>query len=227
MNISLRIKQLYDLIHQTEALSHRSKDSVKLLAVSKHHPIDAIVEAFHAGIRDFGENYLQEALLKINALSHLSMHWHYIGAIQSKKAKVIAQHFDWVHTVSSHKIADYLNDARSIDLPVLNVCIQLNLDLEDNKAGILPKDTLELATHIQTLPRLALRGLMVIPKIELDTNKQYESFLRVTHLFDALNKQLDYPMDTLSMGMSEDFTAAIRAGSTIIRIGTAIFGART
>lgn len=227
MNISLRVKHLYNLIHQAETLSHRPKDSVKLLAVSKHHPIDAIVEAFNAGVRDFGENYLQEALLKINALSDFSMHWHYIGAIQSRKAKVIAQHFDWVHTVSSHKIADYLNDARSIDLPILNVCIQLNLDLEENKAGILPKDALELATHIQSLPRLALRGLMVIPRIELDTSKQYDSFLRATHLLNALNKQLDSPMDTLSMGMSEDFTAAIQAGSTIIRIGTAIFGARS
>jgi pyridoxal phosphate enzyme (YggS family) len=226
MTIAAHIKEMTNLIHQAEMINHRPLDSVKLLAVTKQQPIEAILQAFDAGVFDFGENYLQEALLKINTLSQRPIRWHFIGSIQSRKAKAIAQHFSWVHTLSDRKIADSLNKTRSLELPPLNVCIQLNLDDEESKSGIRPEEAAELAAHVLTLPRLTLRGLMVIPKQETDTKKQCESFLRVTHLLNALNKQLNCSMDTLSMGMSNDFNAAIQAGSTLIRIGTAIFGKR-
>ena len=226
MNIKNRIEAIKQLIHQAEAAGHRPLNCVKLLAVSKQHSADEITEAFNAGLRDFGENYLQEALVKINALSVLPIDWHFIGSIQRNKTTAIAQHFNWVHTVSSQLIAERLNQARPDKLPALNICIQLNIDDEASKAGVHFDDALKLATLIVTLPRLALRGLMVIPKPEQDADKQLQSFLRVMQYLNDMNAQLGLSMDTLSMGMSHDFEAAIRAGSTIVRIGTAIFGDR-
>lgn len=226
MTIKKRIETIQHLIRQAEESSHRPLHSVRLLAVSKQHSNDSITEAFNAGVRDFGENYLQEALIKINALAHLPIDWHFIGSIQRNKTSAIAQHFNWVHTVSSRMIAERLNLARPDELPTLNVCIQLNVDDETTKAGIHFDDALSLASHIITLPRLALRGLMVIPKPEKDFEKQVMSFLRIKQYLHEINTQLGLSMDTLSMGMSHDFEAAIRAGSTIVRIGTAIFGER-
>lgn len=226
MTIKTRIETIQHLIQQAETSSHRPLNSVRLLAVSKQHSSDAITEAFNAGLRDFGENYLQEALTKIHALMHLPIDWHFIGSIQRNKTTAIAQHFNWVHTVSSLMIAERLNHARSDELPTLNICIQLNVDDEITKSGIHFDDALTLAAHVATLPRLALRGLMVIPKPEQDFEKQVASFLRVTQYLHTINTQLGLSMDTLSMGMSHDFAAAIRAGSTIVRIGTAIFGER-
>ena len=226
MNITTRIQTLQRQIVLAERFYHRPLGSVTLLAVSKQHAAHAVTEAFQAGLVHFGENYLQEALIKMNALSHLPICWHYIGVIQRKKTTLIAQHFDWVHTVSSQLIADRLNEARPEALGALNVCIQLNLDDENSKAGIQPKEAAELADYILTLPRLKLRGLMIIPRVELDPEKQYESFLRATSLLNTLNQRNHGAMDTLSMGMSHDFQSAIRAGSTMVRIGTSIFGQR-
>ena len=227
MTIKTRIEHIIQLIHQAEVAGHHPLGSVQLLAVSKQHSAQAIHEAFNAGVHDFGENYLQEALEKITALSQLPIQWHYIGAIQRNKTTAIAQHFSWVHTVSNALIAERLNHSRPDALPALNVCIQLNVDNESSKAGVCHEDILKLAAHIITLPRLTLRGLMVIPKPEQDANKQVSSFLRVRATLEHINRQLGIAMDTLSMGMSHDFESAIQAGSTIVRIGTAIFGERS
>ncbi len=226
MTIASNITTINQLIRQAESMCHRPSGVVSLLAVSKQHPPEAIAEAFDAGLRDFGENYVQEALLKINALSPLPIDWHFIGRIQRNKAKIIAQHFSWVHTVSSDAIAQSLNAARPQDMPALNVCIQLNIDNEDSKTGVSPEEAVSLAAHILTLPRLTLRGLMVIPKPEEDVEKQVASFLRVSKCMQHINQRLNISMDTLSMGMSHDFEAAICAGSTMVRVGTAIFGER-
>lgn len=226
MTIASRIITVRQRIRQAEVLSHRPIDSVCLLAVSKQHPPEAIVEAFHAGQRDFGENYVQESLVKISKLASLPIQWHFIGKIQRNKAKLIAQHFSWVHTVSSIAGAESLNAARPQDMPLLNVCIQLNIDDEDTKSGVHPQDAALLATHILALPRLKLRGLMVIPKPVDDMNKQRATFLRVSECMQQLNQQLNLSLDTLSMGMSHDLEGAIAAGSTMVRVGTAIFGER-
>ena len=227
MTIISNIQTVKLLIRQAESLSHRPSGSVGLLAVSKQHPPEAIIKAFDAGQRDFGENYVQEAMLKINALSTLPIHWHFIGRIQRNKAKIIAQNFSWVHTVSSDALAESLNAARPQNMPALNVCIQLNIDNEDSKAGVSPEEAISLAAHILTLPRLTLRGLMAIPKPEDDVEKQVASFLRISQSMQQINQKLNSSMDTLSMGMSHDFEAAIRAGSTLVRIGTAVFGDRS
>jgi pyridoxal phosphate enzyme (YggS family) len=227
MTIETALHSLQNMINKAAFLAHRSPDSVRLVAVSKQRSSQEISEAFHAGQQDFGENYLQEALEKINQLTALPICWHFIGSIQRNKTKAIATHFSWAHSITSILIADRLNEARPDQLPPLNVCIQLNLDNEITKAGVTLEDALTLAKHISTLPRLTLRGVMAIPSVELDPEKQYASFLRVTQCLYKMNQQLGLSMDTLSMGMSQDYPAAIRAGSTIIRIGTAIFGQRS
>lgn len=227
MSISNNIKHIQQDIRQTEIDAHRPLNTVQLLAVSKQRTPAEITEAFHAGITRFGENYLQEALIKINALKQLPIEWHFIGGIQSNKTKAIAEHFNWVHTVSTEAIADRLNKARPEESSPLNICIQVNLDHEDTKSGVDVMDILPLATHISSLPHLRLRGLMTIPRPEKELPLQIASFQRLTTLFTDINLALKNPMDTLSMGMSADFKAAIQAGSTLIRVGTAIFGPRT
>ena len=197
-----------------------------MLAVSKGHSCAEIEQAYVAGLCEFGENYLQEALTKIRTLTEPSILWHFIGPIQSNKTYEIAQHFSWVHSVCREKVAQQLSDARPSSKPSLNVCIQVNLDDETSKSGVNVEDVAKLANYILQLPRLRLRGLMLIPKPQNDEQLQYLSFLRLKQLLDKLNQQLNLTMDTLSMGMSNDYKAAIRAGSTIVRIGTAIFGAR-
>ena len=226
MNITERVKHIQHLLRQVEISCHRHQDEVILLAASKGHSSAEIKEAFAAGLHHFGENYLQEGLQKIQELSALPVCWHYIGPLQSNKTKSIAGKFSWVHSVSRQKIAQQLNDARPINMPPLNICIQVNLDDEEAKSGVDPNGVGELASYILQLPRLHLRGLMLIPKQQTDDEKQYLSFLRLTHLLASLNQQLNITMDTLSMGMSNDFQSAIRAGSTIVRVGTAIFGER-
>ena len=227
MNINERINNIKQRIQQTEISCHRQPGEVNLLAVSKGHSSREIEQAFAAGICDFGESYLQEALTKIQALAALPLCWHFIGPVQSNKTHTIANHFSWVHSVSRLKIALKLNDARPPSLAPLNVCLQINFDDEKTKAGISPCDATELATSILQLPRLHLRGLMAIPKQQANEQQQYLSFLRLTQLLQTLNQELAITMDTLSMGMSNDLKAAIRAGSTMVRIGTAIFGERT
>lgn len=198
---------------------------VTLLAVSKAQTVDRLREAFTAGQQAFGENYLQEALSKQQALSDLAINWHFIGPIQSNKTQPIAEHFSWVHSVDRLKIAERLSAARPLNLPPLNICIQVNVSDESSKSGVQVNDALVLALAIKQLPRLNLRGLMAIPAPTPDLALQHAQFKLVSDCFDNLNNH-GLQLDTLSMGMSDDYQTAIAEGATIVRIGSAIFGAR-
>ena len=200
----------------------RDVTSVHLLAVSKTKPAAALREAYAAGIRDFGENYLQEARAKQVELADLPLSWHFIGPIQSNKTRDIAEHFDWVHSVDRLKIAQRLSEQRPAELAPLNICIQVNVSGEASKSGCTPADLPALAAAISALPRLKLRGLMAIPEPTEDRVEQDRAFATVRHLQESLNLGLD----TLSMGMSHDLESAIAQGATWVRIGTALFGAR-
>ncbi|NWC93575.1 MULTISPECIES: YggS family pyridoxal phosphate-dependent enzyme [unclassified Pseudomonas] len=202
--------------------AQRDADSVHLLAVSKTKPADAVREAYAAGMRDFGENYLQEALGKQAELTDLPLSWHFIGPIQSNKTRAIAENFAWVHSVDRLKIAQRLSEQRPADLPPLNICIQVNVSGEASKSGCTPADLPALADAISALPRLKLRGLMAIPEPTDDRAEQDAAFATVRDLQAGLN----LPLDTLSMGMSHDLESAIAQGATWVRIGTALFGAR-
>jgi PLP dependent protein len=203
----------------------RPPDSVALLAVSKQQTIGAMRAVATAGVRDFGESYVQEALDKMAALQDLDLRWHYIGQLQSNKTRQIAEHFHWVHTLDRDKIATRLNEQRPHYAPPLQVCIQVKLAEEAGKGGLRPEQTSTLAEHIRGLPRLKLRGLMCIPPPSLDYATQLTQFRRLADLLRQLNVT-GLNLDTLSMGMSCDFPAAIAAGATIVRIGTAVFGER-
>ena len=227
MNLSHNIQKTQQLINKTELACHRATGSVLLVAVSKQQNTESISRAYEQGITHFGENYFQEAQNKINQLKHLNINWHFIGPIQSNKTKEIAAHFSWVHSIDRIKVARLLNQHRPLTLPPLNVCLQISLIAEPNKSGIDRDRAFELAAEVSQLPHLRLRGLMTIPPQQLTPHKQYETFIELTHLMHALNQQLDLGMDTLSMGMSDDFVPAIKAGSTLVRIGRAIFGERT
>lgn len=201
--------------------------SVKIIAVSKTQPASRIVEAYEAGLTEFGENYVQEALIKLKLLKAYPIQWHFIGAIQSNKTEEIAENFSWVHSISREKIAVRLNEARPIELPPLNVCLQINISEEKTKSGLRPDlpTILTLAHIIKNLPRLHLRGLMAIPTEESEEQKTRATFKKLRRLFEALNQE-GFKMDMLSMGMSGDFKWAIAEGSTCVRLGTAIFGLR-
>lgn len=222
--ISNRLQHILATIQSAQA-SSQYQQSVKLIAVSKAQPAAAIREAYAAGQRIFGENYLQEALDKQAQLSDLAIDWHFIGPIQSNKTQPISQHFAWVHSVDRLKIAQRLNDARPAQLPPLQVCIQVNVSNEDSKSGVLPAELAALATEIEKLPRLKLRGLMAIPAPTLDVNQQLTQFKLVRECYDALLAQ-GFILNTLSMGMSDDYVAAISQGASFVRIGSALFGAR-
>ena len=200
----------------------RDPASVQLLAVSKTKPASAIREIHAAGVRDVGENYLQEALGKQDELRDLPLIWHFIGPIQSNKTKAIAEHFDWVHSVDRLKIAQRLSEQRPQGLPPLNICLQVNISGEDSKSGCAAADLPALAQAVAALPNLRLRGLMAIPEPSEDRAEQEAAFATLRQLQDSLNLGLD----TLSMGMSHDLEAAIAQGATWVRIGTALFGAR-
>lgn len=201
----------------------RHADSVGLLAVSKTKPAEQLREAFASGQRDFGENYLQEALGKQVALADLPLVWHFIGPIQSNKTRALAEHFDWVHSVDRLKIAERLSAQRPSHLPPLNICLQVNISEEPSKSGCLPEEVPALAAAMAALPHLRLRGLMAIPASSTDPTTQRAAFARLRQL----QAQLPLPLDTLSMGMSEDLEAAIAEGATWVRVGSALFGART
>lgn len=209
-------------IREAAQASQRDCAAVGLLAVSKTKPAAVIREAFAAGVQDFGENYLQEALEKQTELGDLPLTWHFIGPIQSNKTKPIAEHFAWVHSVDRLKIAQRLSDQRPAHLPALNICLQVNVSGEASKSGCNPDELPELAYTVTQLPNLRLRGLMTIPEPTDDPSEQRAAFARLRELQQSLNLGLD----TLSMGMSHDLEAAIAEGATWVRIGTALFGAR-
>lgn len=197
----------------------------RLLAVSKTRPAEAVSDLASAGQRAFGENYVQEGIAKIRALAGLGLEWHLIGHLQSNKCREAAEHFDWVQSVDRAKLVDALDRARPDALPPLNVLVQVNVDGEAGKSGCRPDEVVALAGRIAAAPRLRLRGLMSIPEPHPDPGHRRESFRRLKVLFDAVAAA--HPgVDTLSMGMSEDFELAIAEGSTLVRIGTALFGAR-
>jgi pyridoxal phosphate enzyme (YggS family) len=205
--------------------AHRDVNEVTLLAVSKTLTADRVREACAAGQRAFGENYIQEAVEKMALLRDLPLEWHCIGPIQSNKTRLVAAHFDWAHTLDRLKTAQRLSEQRPSGMAPLQVCIQVNIDGGPTKAGVAPEEVLPLANRVAQLPRLALRGLMTIPEPAGDFAAQKAVHLRAKALFDQL-RAAGLALDTLSMGMTADLEAAIAAGSTMVRVGTAIFGAR-
>ncbi|MDX1573972.1 MAG: YggS family pyridoxal phosphate-dependent enzyme [Methylophaga sp.] len=223
--IKNHLQNVLQQIRDAEKAANRPENSVKLLAVSKTWPAEKLRELAMSGQQDFGENYLQEALNKITDLSDLSLTWHFIGPIQSNKTREIAEHFDWVHSVDRFKIARRLSEQRPDNLPPLNICLQVNIDAEDSKAGVSEDFLLDLATDVHDLPNIQLRGLMVIPKATDDVKAQHDAFRRSFEQYQALQSQFPN-IDTLSMGMSGDLTVAITEGSNMVRIGTALFGQR-
>lgn len=223
--IRLRMQALQARVRTCARNAGRDPDSVRIIAVSKTFPREAIAEAHACGQTAFGENYVQEALEKITAFPG-ALEWHMIGPIQSNKTKPIAEHFAWVHSVDSEKVARRLSAARPAALPSLNVCIQVNVSGEASKAGVAPDDALPLARAIAQLPRLQLRGLMAVPEPTEDATLQRARFRTLRELRDHINDESGIGLDTLSMGMSDDLESAIAEGATMVRVGRAIFGAR-
>jgi pyridoxal phosphate enzyme (YggS family) len=214
-----------EAIEQAAKAAQRNVAEVHLLAVSKTFPATAVREAYLAGQTAFGENYLQEALDKMSELRDLPLEWHFIGPIQSNKTRAIAENFAWVHSVDRSKIAERLSAQRPPQLPPLNVCLQVNVSGEESKSGVAPDEVGQLAHEVARLPHLKLRGLMSIPSPAVDETAQRRPFAQMQTLLGQLNTQ-GMALDTLSMGMSHDYPAAILEGATIVRIGTAIFGQR-
>lgn len=223
--IKKRLQTVLQQIRDDEKAADRPENSVQLLAVSKTWPAEKLRELAEAGQMDFGENYLQEALSKIKDLADLPITWHFIGPIQSNKTRDIAAHFDWAQSVDRFKIAKRLSEQRPDNLPPLNICLQVNIDNEANKSGVAADDLMTLAAEINGLPNIQLRGMMVIPEATNEISAQHAAFRRSYKLFETLQKQFS-GADTLSMGMSADLKAAIAEGSTMVRIGTALFGQR-
>ncbi len=223
--ITSNLQAVRDAIAAAAANAGRAANDIHLLAVSKTFPADALREVCRAGQTCFAESYVQEALDKIAALNDLPIEWHYIGPIQSNKTRAIAEHFSWVHSVDRLKIAERLSEQRPAHLPPLQVCLQVNISMETSKSGV-PAHGLDALAHaVAKLPRLKLRGLMAVPAPGNDVVAQRAPFARLRALRDRLNRQ-GLSLDTLSMGMSHDFAAAIAEGATIVRIGSAIFGER-
>lgn len=226
--MSTIVTNLQAVMSRISAAAHaagRDDGAVTLLAVSKIFSADAVRECASAGQRAFGENYLQEALDKIALLHSLELEWHFIGPIQSNKTRSIAENFQWVHGIERERIATRLNDSRPRTLPPLNVCIQVNVSGEASKSGIAPAEAAALAQAIAALPRLKLRGLMAIPEPTPDSKLRRQRFA-LLHKIQANLVTLGHPLDTLSMGMSDDLEDAIVEGATMVRIGSAIFGHR-
>lgn len=226
MTLNRNLKHIQELITSSEIQFHRKPGSVLLLAASKEQSASIITQAFELGVTNFGENYFQEAQAKIKLLKHLPITWHFIGPVQSNKTKGIATDFDWVHTIDRLKIANLLNEYRSNQMKLLNVCLQINLVGEKTKSGIAVEQASELAMMVSQLPHLCLRGLMTIPPPQNNPEEQYELLMQLTRLMHTINKDRGLTMDTLSMGMTDDLIPAIKAGSTIVRIGRALFGER-
>ena len=223
--IDANLKSVHARIQAACKAANRPVADVTLLAVSKTFDADAVQAAYTSGQTAFGENYIQEAVEKITQLSRLPLQWHCIGPIQSNKTRLVAEHFQWAHTVDRLKIAQRLSEQRPADLPPLQVCIQVNVDAGGNKSGVTTDEALVLAQQVSLLPRLHLRGLMCIPEPAIDFAASCALFARARAVFDSINKS-GVPLDTLSMGMSADLEAAIHSGSTMVRVGSAIFGGR-
>lgn len=223
--IETQLHTVHDRMEAACREAGRSPAEVGLLAVSKTFPASAVAEAFRAGQRAFGENYIQEGVEKIAALHDLPIEWHCIGPIQSNKTRLVAENFDWAHTVDRLKIAQRLSEQRPAHKAPLQVCLQVNVDGGATKSGVPPEEALALAKQIALLPGLRLRGLMCIPEPAPDFAATLSILTRVRALFDVLNQE-GLALDTLSMGMSADLEAAIHAGSTLVRVGSAIFGGR-
>jgi pyridoxal phosphate enzyme (YggS family) len=212
-------------IAKAAAAAGRSPESVRLLAVSKTWPLASVIEAADAGQRAFGENYVQEGIDKIAAISGRNLEWHFIGPLQSNKSKAVAEAFDWVHSIDRLKIAERLSAQRPAYLTPLQVCVQVNVSGEASKSGCRPDETLALCRAVAALPGLNLRGLMAIPEPSDDPAAQRAPFRQLREIFNQI-RAAGLPLDTLSMGMSHDLEAAVAEGATIVRIGTAIFGER-
>ncbi len=225
LTVRERLAAVQTRIADAEQAYQRTAGSVQLLAVSKRQPIDFIRDAFAAGQRAFGENYLQEGVEKCQALADLPIEWHFIGALQSNKTRPVAEHFDWVHTIDRLKIARRLSEQRPDDRAPLNCCIQVNVSGEASKAGVAPEAVEALAHEVAQLPRLRLRGLMTLPEAVDDFAAQRAAFRHLRQRQEALIAS-GLTLDTLSMGMSNDLEAAIAEGSTLVRLGTAVFGPR-
>lgn len=227
--IAHQLRQVHLRLQAACVAAHRAPDAVALLAVSKTFGPDAVAQAIAAGQRQFGENYIQEAVDKILALAthpaRAELVWHCIGPVQGNKTRLVAEHFDWVQSIDRLKIAQRLSDQRPAHLPPLQVCLQVNVDGGANKSGVSPAELPALAQAVAALPRLRLRGLMCIPDPAPDFEAEKAIFLSAKALFDQLNAQ-GLALDTLSMGMSADLEAAVAAGATLVRVGTAIFGTR-
>jgi PLP dependent protein len=227
--ISQKLQAVHAAIAHAALAAGRTPDAVTLLAVSKTFGADAVLEAVRAGQTAFGENYLQEALDKMDAVQAaqpgVALEWHFIGPLQSNKTRAVASRFDWVHSVEREKVAQRLAEQRPPHLPPLNVCLQVNLDAENTKSGAAPEQVPALARFVAQLPQLRLRGLMAIPAPNSEYARQRAAFRRLRQLFEQLQEQ-GLVLDTLSMGMSADLEAAIMEGATIVRVGSAIFGTR-
>lgn len=226
VTLAARLQTVLAQIRTAEQRFQRPSGAVRLLAVGKTQPAAAIVALAAAGQRDFGENYLQEALDKISELAALELEWHFIGPVQANKTRGIAEHFAWVHSVDRLKIAERLSTQRPTHLPPLNVCLQVNIDREASKQGLDEVEVVEIAHMVAALPQLRLRGLMAIPAPAVQFTDQRRSFARLRELSERL-VATGLPLDTLSMGMSDDLEAAIAEGATLVRIGTALFGPRS
>ena len=229
MNIQQNVLRIQHRIEAACQQAGRASNAVRLLAVSKTKSVAEISTAFEAGQNAFGENYVQEGVDKIQYFQAqgLQLEWHFIGPLQSNKTRLVAEHFDWIQTLERAKIADRLNEQRPADKAPLNVLIQINISDEETKSGISPHEMLNLAKHIENLPHLRLRGLMAIPAPTENIAEQESAFKKMAALFEQLKQAFPaQPIDTLSMGMTDDMPSAIKCGSTMVRIGTAIFGAR-
>ena len=225
IGVTENLRKIRDLLTQAALEAGREPQAVRLLAVSKKQPAARVMEAAAAGQREFGENQAGEGVDKIRAVADDTLIWHFIGHLQSNKSRAVAEHFDWVHSVDRLKIARRLSEQRPAERGDLNVCLQVNVDEEASKSGIAADEVAELARAVASLPRLRLRGLMCLPRIREGLDAQRVPFARLRELAETLRGQ-GIEMDTLSMGMSADFRAAIAEGATIVRIGTAVFGPR-
>lgn len=233
-SIKSNLAKVLERLSEAAIASGRSPADTQLLAVSKTFPASDVRLAFEAGQRSFGENYVQEGVAKIAELNDIrnQIQWHFIGPLQSNKSKDVAEHFDWVHSIDRLKIAQRLNDQRPDQLEPLNVCIQVNISGETSKSGVEPSELTELCASISAMPKLRLRGLMSIPEPTDNVEQQKADHKQLCELFNNLKanpllQSLSSDFDTLSMGMSSDLAAAVAEGSTMVRVGTAIFGKRT